>query len=141
MVEVEISLNDIVCETRNQVLRSSQTNLRVCSLEDILAEKLRALLQQVIRDRTRPQDVFDIAQVTKDHPDTLDYSKIGTYFVQKCTARGIEPRKAAFDDPQVKIRASTGYGALASETTVPIIPFPDAWRAVLELVERLEIPE
>ena len=67
VVEVEISLNDVLCETFEQALNFGDKPLRVCTLDDIVAEKLRALLQQVPRNRSRPQDVFDIASVIRRH--------------------------------------------------------------------------
>jgi predicted nucleotidyltransferase component of viral defense system len=140
VVELEISLNDLVCEAREVLLPPHSANLRVCSLEDILAEKLRALLQQPLRNRTRPQDVFDIARVLRHQGDVLDYDKIADYFVRKSRARGIAPCKSAFDEAEVRERASTGYDALADETTEEIIPFPEAWGAVVRLVGRLGIP-
>jgi predicted nucleotidyltransferase component of viral defense system len=84
VVNMEISFNDVVCETNHQQLSPRRsTQLRVCTLEDILAEKLRALLQQVIRNRTRPQDAFDIARMVRQHGASLDYGKIATYLVIK----------------------------------------------------------
>jgi predicted nucleotidyltransferase component of viral defense system len=140
VVEVEISLNYPVCETSERALQSGRNPLRVCSLEDIIAEKLRALLQQVVRNRTRPQDVFDIAQILNSDSGVLDYTKIARYCVEKCTAREIEARKAAFDNPEVKTRASTDYEKL-SHTAAVTLPFQDAWQQVLDLVKRLEIPD
>lgn len=39
--------------------------LRVSTAEDIVAEKLRALLQQALRNRTRRQDLLDIAALLR----------------------------------------------------------------------------
>ena len=57
VIPVEITLNDLVCDTQEW---ADVEGLRVCSLEDILAEKLRSLLQQKPRNRNRWQDVYDI---------------------------------------------------------------------------------
>jgi hypothetical protein len=43
-------------------LAGSRTGtLRIATLEDIVGEKLRAILQQPVRNHSRAQDVFDIA--------------------------------------------------------------------------------
>jgi predicted nucleotidyltransferase component of viral defense system len=110
VVKVEISFNDLVCETqRLQLAPDLSAQLQVCTLEDILAEKLRALLQQVIRNRTRPQDAFDIARMVRDNEANLDLGKIATFLVEKCKARGIAVSRAAFADSEVKSRASYEY--------------------------------
>ena len=57
VIEPEISLNDIICETVSWKPDESSEPLLRCSLEDNLAEMLRALLQQPIHNRSRPQDV------------------------------------------------------------------------------------
>ena len=57
IIEVEISLNDLVCETKQGRLKLDSQPILVCSLEDILGENLRALLQQIPRNSSRPQDL------------------------------------------------------------------------------------
>jgi len=141
VVDVEISLNDLVCESADCALPTGETRIRVCVIEDIIAEKLRALLQQKVRNRTRPQDVFDIAQVLRSHAVSLDIEKIARYFIDKCVAREIDARRSAFADSEIRQRASTDYDQLAQETRIPLIPFDDAWQAVIELVEKMAIPE
>lgn len=97
VVEVEISLNDVLCETREERLSSDSSPLRVCTLDDILAEKLRALLQQVPRNRSRPQDVYDIASMVRKHHGSIDPAKIASFLLRKSEARGIVATKGAFD--------------------------------------------
>jgi predicted nucleotidyltransferase component of viral defense system len=141
VVAVEISFNDVVCEIERRVLAAGQAvGLQVCSLEDILAEKLRALLQQVPRNRSRPQDVFDLARNVTAYGHRLDYAKIATYLVSKSGARGIVATKAAFQNPEVKQRASVDYESSLQLTQSDLTPFDDAWATVLALVSRLDIP-
>ncbi len=52
VIPLEITLNDLVCDTTEW---ADVQGLQVCSLDDIVAEKLRSLLQQRIRNRNRPQ--------------------------------------------------------------------------------------
>ncbi len=61
---------------------SGRSKLRCCSLEDIIAEKLRCLLQQVIRKRRRPQDVFDIARAVRARSD-VDRKRIGEFLLKE----------------------------------------------------------
>ncbi len=137
---LEISLNDVLCETAEHRLHPSAKPLRVCTLNDIIAEKLRALLQQIPRDRTRPQDVFDIASMVRLHGSTLDLSKVSTYLVEKSEAREIVAAKSSFNE-SVREKAFVNYQKEIRDNTTAFIPFDEAWNEVLLLVSRLSIPD
>lgn len=142
VVQIEISFNDLVCETElRQLSPTLEAQVRVCSLEDILAEKLRAMLQQVIRNRNRPQDVFDIAWMMREHAASLDFSKIANFLTEKCKKRGIEATRSAFGDEDVRKRSSYGYDTDLIIHPTDRIPFEDAWEVVMALVAKLSIPE
>ena len=98
VIHVEISLYDKVCEAISIYLASdSRSRLRVCSLEDIIGEKLRALLQQPLRERNREQDVYDIAWTFRRNKSQLDYSKIGKYLQEKSKFVTSMPNRSAFN--------------------------------------------
>ena len=139
VVEVEISLNDVVCETQPWRPEGSARALTACTLEDIVAEKLRALLQQIPRNRSRPQDVFDIASMVRRHPSGIDPGKVSAFLVRKAAARGIAATKHAFDD-SVRGHAAATYDAQIRPFTTAFIPLDEAWVELLGLVARLEIP-
>jgi predicted nucleotidyltransferase component of viral defense system len=140
VIEVEISLNDIVCETISWKPSASGKAIRSCSLEDQIAEKLRALLQQVPRNRSRPQDVFDIASRVREHREKLDIGKISDFLLRKSEGRIDSPRRSSFDD-EVRRRAEAVYAKEISAQTSAFIPFEEAWAEVLRLVGELSIPE
>jgi predicted nucleotidyltransferase component of viral defense system len=139
-VELEISLNDVLCETFEKQLSPGTKPIRVCSLEDILAEKLRALLQQLIRKRSRPQDVYDIASRMRARGGQVNLAKISEFLLRKSGARGIEPRRSSYDE-SVKQRAIVNYQVEIRAQVTEFIPFEEAWSEVLSLVSRLSIPE
>ncbi len=63
-IDLDISINEpIGAATFFEV--SPDLRIRVATIEDIVAEKLRALLQQLIRNWVRPQDLLDIAVVLR----------------------------------------------------------------------------
>lgn len=67
---VEISFRDQVYDFQELHLEKPAVGVRAFTLEELIAEKLRALLQQPIRRRNRRQDVYDIAFLLDRH--TLD---------------------------------------------------------------------
>lgn len=142
IIPIEISINDVICELEKVVLKEHvDFTLRICTLEDIIAEKLRALLQQKIRNRSRPQDVADIARVVRSDDGGLDIVKVSTYFKAKCEARDILPSRASFEDPEIPSRARSGYDELQDDLRDGFMPFDEAWHLVTHLVGKLDIPE
>ncbi len=136
VIPLEVSLNDLVCETCPW---TGVESLRVCSLEDILAEKLRSLLQQKARNRNRHQDVYDIARNVRR--SVVDRRKIGSYLEQKSRLRDIEARKSSFDNV-IRDKAGEEYEQrIREQAPRDFIPFEEAWQEVLSLVQSLDIPD
>ena len=138
VIELEISINDLLCETMEKTFSTASSPVRVCTLEDIIAEKLRALLQQIPRKRSRPQDVFDIASMVRLRGD-LDLEKVSAFVTRKSEVRAISPKKSSYDET-VRNLARSGYDDLIKPGMARYIPFDEAWQEVLSLVRRLTIP-
>lgn len=136
-VKLEISINEVVCDFSPKPLPSGHS-VQVCTLEDIVAEKYRALLQQIQRDRHRPQDVLDIAVILRSG-DTLRPDYIAQFLQAKAAARDIPVHAAALDHPEIRQRASAGYSVLEN-TAQLFIPFDEAFALVLDFYHRLPLP-
>ncbi len=134
-VPVEISFNDLVCETVLVNFSGENATIKMCTLNDIVAEKLRATLQQVTRNRQRPQDVYDVARAARVDRNDLDPRKIHQYLVAKCAAREIAVTFESFGD-EARRRAAYGYEELKADLGSDFIPFEDAWNEVLQLVRQ-----
>ena len=82
----------------------------------MIAEKLRALLQQVTRNRYRRQDVYDVAYLAdRFPPDDAEKAAILNAFRDKCTVRGIVPNSESIGNPDVSARARSEWGTLRQE--------------------------
>lgn len=138
-VPIEISLNEPICGAVNVDVQCANP-LSVCQLEDIVAEKLRALLQQPIRNRTRPQDVLDIAVVLRQEPN-LDLGLVAEFLIRKAAARQVQVSKLAFHQEGIRSRACESYDGLKETTRTVFIEFDEAFAAILTMVGRLTIPE
>lgn len=140
-VDLEISLNEVVCEAQETPLRADVVSrLKVCTLDDIIAEKLRSLLQQPIRNRHRKQDVLDIAVMMTRRGSELDREKISRFLIEKAHAREIEPKRSSFDEV-VRDHAQLDYEQLRNDAGGDFIPFEEAWAIVLGLVGELNLPD
>jgi len=65
VIPIDISLNEPICGSTFFDVDEDHKQLRISTLEDIVSEKLRALLQQPIRNRNRRQDLLDIAVIVQ----------------------------------------------------------------------------
>ena len=72
-----------------------EVTVRVYSLEEIVAEKLRAILQHVRAlerrgwVRSRARDYYDLWRILGAHRDRLDLSDFSTFLRKKCAIRGV----------------------------------------------------
>ncbi|MGH2559330.1 MAG: nucleotidyl transferase AbiEii/AbiGii toxin family protein [Thermomicrobiales bacterium] len=141
VIRIEISINDPICDSTVFTIDENYPQLRVSTLEDIVGEKLRALLQQkeTIRKRKRRQDLLDIAVILRTRPD-LNREQITAYLQVKAAARFVPVSRAAFHDPEIAECAQEDYAALEATTRVTFIPFDDALATVLAFVDDLPIP-
>jgi predicted nucleotidyltransferase component of viral defense system len=136
-VKLDISINEIVCDFSSKPLPSGHS-VHVCTLEDIVAEKYRALLQQKERNRQRPQDVLDIAVILRSG-DALRPDFIARFLQAKAAARDIPVHAAALDHPEIRLRAAAGYSDLEN-TAHRFIPFDEAFALVLDYFHTLPLP-
>jgi len=116
VLEVEISFKDDVQTAQTLQLSAAGVTLQAFSFHELVAEKLRALLQQPHRNRHRRQDVYDIAFLL-DHRDIgpEDLAAIHAALVEKCLIRGIHPTGDTFDDPEIRRRAEVDWQTLKLE--------------------------
>ena len=140
VLPIEISINEPIGASVQVAIDDRFPRIRVCTLEDIVGEKLRSLLQQPIRNRLRRQDVLDIAMAIRGNPE-LDRSLVAEFLTLKAKARDVPVSKASFMNPEVAERARVDYTALEPTTRTAFIPFDEAFALVLSLVDDLPISD
>lgn len=143
VVRLDITLNDAVCETEYIAVQTFQVH--ISGLNDIIAEKLRSLLQQVPRNRYRPNDVFDIWFYTTKASHILDVDAIAAFLQKKSEDKPGLGRISheMFQAPAIRERAEVGYAQIArrlpSGTLFP--NFDEAFDQVLAFVVQLPLPK
>lgn len=116
VLAIEISFRDQVYAFQELNLIDANVAVRAFTIHELIAEKLRALLQQPIRNRYRRQDVFDIAYLIDGHElDERDRTIILATLIEKCRTRGITPDARSLDDPEVARRAEADWNTLRLE--------------------------
>lgn len=116
VLDIEISFRDQVYAFQELNLTGAGVVVRAFTIQELIAEKMRALLQQPVRNRNRRQDVYDIAYLIDGHEfSAADKSSILATLVQKCRTRGIDAKPASMDDPEIQRRAKADWHTLALE--------------------------
>jgi hypothetical protein len=116
VVQVDLSFNEPVTQTAEVRLKRASVTIRAYTPEDVIAEKLRALLQQPVRNRSRRQDVYDIAWLLDIHaPDSETKKRILDAMIAKGEARDLPLTIESFDNPEVKRRAAVDWDTLELE--------------------------
>ena len=94
-----MSFRDEVFNQQTLSLSGLNVALRAFSVHEVIAEKLRALLQQPILNRYRRQDIFDIAFLIERTPLTVDdCAIILETLIKKCNGRDLSPHRGSLDD-------------------------------------------
>lgn len=115
IIDINISFNESLHQIQVLELTGGH-ELLAYGLVDLIAEKLRAVLQQVKRNRRRRQDIYDLDLLIANHEiDQTCRAQILKVLIAKCRSRQIEPTRASFDDPEIRRRSGADWGTLKLE--------------------------
>jgi predicted nucleotidyltransferase component of viral defense system len=113
--------------------------LLISSIEDIVAEKLRAILQQPIRNRSRSRDILDIANLVSS-TSAPNSDQVGEFLLAKAKARNVPVSKEHFRTPEIRDYSQRDYAVLKPTVRSSYLEFEDAFSRVLAFVDTLPIP-
>ena len=138
VLQIDYSYNEAVYDVEVLALGDGE-QLQAYSFLNLLAEKLRSLLQQPIRRRHRRQDVYDLnLLIAAGSPISApEQQRLLQLFVASCGERAIVPTQASFADPAIRAMALEGYQDLAPEIEGALPPFEVAYAAVQDFYENL----
>jgi len=137
-LEADISFNEPVDEIQVVHVADTGSKIYAYSLFDLLAEKIRAFLQQEDRKRSRRQDIYDLAMLIERFPlDEDEKVRFHEVLVAKCRSRNIEPTRVSIRDPKLINRAKSEWGTLAQDLGEEPPPFEERHEVVCALYESL----
>ena len=129
VIDVDVSFNEPLNHVQVLQLTGGQ-KLYAYGLIDLVAEKYRALLQQIPRNRYRRQDVYDLDVLIRDvRADGIAPGDILEAFLEKCSARHIVPTRRSLDDSEVKLRAARDWSTMELELD-DLPDFEDCYKRV-----------
>lgn len=138
VVQIDYSYNEAVYDVEILEIVEGK-GLHAYSFLNLIAEKMRSLLQQPIRRRTRRQDVYDLNLLIDVEKSMTEDERLNLlrYFNASCKAREIIPNQQSFRDPKVQSMASEGYQDLAPEITGELPSFDVAYKKLQTFYENL----
>jgi len=116
VISIDYSLNEITYQVE-KIKISDRGSLSAYSLTDLLSEKIRAVLQQTIRNRVRRQDIYDINLLLKNNDCTAIRKDILRALFIKSKTRGLEINKNSMADKEIIARSKKNYHLLKDEIT------------------------
>ncbi len=136
ILEVDISFNELLQQTQILELTGGQ-ELLAYSLVDLIAEKYRAMLQQVERNRNRRQDVYDLKLlIDRDEIDEEIRKQILESFLIKSRSRHIEPARNSLISEEIKKRSAAEWDTM--ELEIGELPdFEESYQQVAKFYQSL----
>ncbi len=138
-ISIDYSLNEATPNIEDLKLNLEE-GILAYSLTDLIAEKYRSLLQQVSRNRSRRQDVYELNLLIERFGDidNFERSKILNSLIIKSKARlKIAPDINSFEDPELKSRAKKDYHTLEDEIEGELPDFDELFQKVADFYRSL----
>jgi hypothetical protein len=137
-VELQATLCETICRTVRA--RIGGVEVHASALDDLVADKLKVLLQQTRRHQVRASDVYDLWYALEAAPFVVDPADVGPFLRQKAASWPdlLPLTPARFRDEAVRSFAEAGYRKLRVEqSALPFPPFDAVWASILAFVDRL----
>jgi len=139
VVEVDYSFNEPNFEHTEEFQLDNGGQILVYSLIDLLAEKLRSILQQEMRNRVRRQDAYDLYCLLNEIGplDDAQMNQVLESLVLKAKARELGIDKDSINNPEIIKRSKQEYNQLENEIDGVLPNFDEVYECVSEFYTRL----
>lgn len=139
-VEVQVTLCEAVCHTA--LARIDRVPVLAATLDDVVADKLKVLLQQARRHQVRHSDVYDLWFALVEAPFVPDPAVVRDALLTKLESwpEYLPLHRSAFRQTAVETFAEHGYRSLrVEEPDLPFAPFDSVWREVQAFVDAMDL--
>lgn len=139
-ISIDYSFNEETGSV-DELLIDGSEKISVYSLESMISEKYRSVLQQVERNRSRRQDIYDLYYLITNHAkrDINEKTKVLEYLFLKSQGKNIDEFliPTALDSKEIRTRSERGYGDIADEIEGPLPEFNVAYATAKIYYEEL----
>lgn len=138
-VKIDYSLNEQSLSIDHITLTDDE-NVQIYSFTDLVAEKIRSVVQQIVRDRSRRQDIYDL-NLLLDSMETGDEEKFAILnaLIKKSAGR-LQPGMLNPDTlniPEIRERSLREYHLLKDEIADPLPDFNVAYTRIQDFYRAL----
>ena len=138
VLALDLSYNEVITAVE-LVSIPGGAQVQTYALPDLIAEKLRAMLQQPSRHRNRRQDVYDLYRLLP-RPEVREgafQAQVLQALRAKSAARNLPVDRQSIADPDVRRRSERDYAQLRAEIASELPDFEQAYAAVQAYYEHL----
>ncbi len=140
IIKIDYSLNESFCNVEKLEI-SPGNYINVYSFFDLIAEKYRSILQQIVRNRSRRQDVYDLFYLINNFCISNDEKpEIVDRIIQSASSRNLIVDVNSISDPEIEQRSKDEYYLLANEVYGDLPDFPIAFNTVKDFYKSLPWP-
>lgn len=139
IIKLDYSFNEFNFDTSIMKI-NDESSIRVYSLVDLVAEKFRAILQQVPRNRTRRQDIYDLNYLITNYIKVAEHElkkEILSSLKTKSESRKIQANKFSLRNHELIERSKKEYFTLGNEIEGELPKFEDAYSTLRKFYESL----
>ena len=140
VLEMDISFHEQVIHSRHLQLENTEVTIQAYDIEDIIAEKFRALLQQNVRAHAgvRRQDIYDIDWLPARYAPDADMSAaILSTLLIKAESRNLIPSRDSIENPEVVRLAAREWTSMQIEVCKYLPTFEAAFARVAAFYRHL----
>jgi predicted nucleotidyltransferase component of viral defense system len=140
VVTIDYSFNELKWKVESLYLEGGKA-ISAYSIIDLISEKYRAMLQQVVRNRSRRQDAYDLFFLIKNIEISDDDKRnILKVLIKKASSRGLDVSKLSISAKGVISRSKKEYYTLQDEFEDDLPDFEEVYGLVREFYESLPWP-
>jgi predicted nucleotidyltransferase component of viral defense system len=138
VLRLDISFNEPIINSEEIFLIEENVSIQSYGYYEVVAEKLRAIVGQAVRNRQRGQDIFDVARLIRTmNPTQADKISILSILLMKALAQQLEVSKDSMSDPKIKIMAKSRYENLILELDSEELDFENDFLVVQDFYRSL----
>lgn len=128
-VAIDYSFNEWASDVEIQELNTGA--LSMYPFHDLVAEKIRSVLQQLQRDRSRFQDIYDLGLLIEGNQiSKSDKSEILGKLLRASAERGVSVHQSAMDSEALRLKSRERYDELGALIGHEPPPFESAYERV-----------
>lgn len=140
IVKIDYSFNEEAQSVQDLILSDGET-IKAYGLTELISEKYRSVLQQVVRGRARRQDIYDLSFLIRNHSSGSDEEKYNVLesLFRKSEGKGLEDllNRGSLSREDVYSRSKDDYESLEDDLAEKLPEFDVIYSKVRGYYESL----